>query len=205
MWKKTEYGNPSRKVVQPDETPKDSGENLPHKQVKHAEELANPERKEPNKELDKDIQGKLRSCSVSLLRPPSRLSITPSSPNQTPVSTNGNNRAVSPTPNQSLRLLERPLVRHLNKGTPYNEEQLKSYVILAIVQGEITYRSINDEVEKTPILGKMILKGFKDGSPMSNKKKAKLGKLEDRLKEMSKQTFVKEAAREREEGRKKAD
>ena len=79
------------------------------------------------------------------------------------------------------------------------------YAILAIVQGEITFKSINGEEEKTPILGKTIFKGTKEGSPMNNKKRARLGKLEDRLREMSKQTFIKEAARNGKKVRERVD
>ena len=38
---------------------------------------------------------------------------------------------------------------------------------------------------------------------MNNKKKARLSKLEDRLREMSKRTTIREAAKEVEEGKKK--
>ena len=189
--------NDIEKVDQGEKPSKVSGE----EQVKHAEELCDQEKKEPNKAASKEFEGKVRNSSVSLLRLPSRPSATPPSPNQTPAS-RANNRSVSPAPGQSLGLLERPLVKHITEGIPYNEEQLKSYTIQAIVQKEITYKSLYGE-EDSPILGKSILKGTKGGSPMNQKKKARLGRLEDRLREMSKKNTVKEAAREMEEGKKR--
>ena len=198
-----EKGPLLEKEDKPEEPTKGTREKVPTLQVKHTEEPLNLEKRDTNKDSAKDIQGRLRSCSVSLLRPLSKLSITLSSPNHTPVSPNGNQAGVSPTTNQGLRLLEHPLIKYLTEAIPYSEEQLKSYVIQAVVQGEITYKAINDKIEETPELGKMILKGCKENSPPSNKKKSILKKLEVKIKEVSKLTEVKEAVREREEGKKK--
>ena len=77
------------------------------------------------------------------------------------------------------------------------------YTIQAIVQREITFKSVSGEEEKSPVIGKSVLKGTKEGSPMNNKKKARLSKLEERIKEMSKRATTREAVREIEEGKKR--
>jgi hypothetical protein len=75
---------------------------------------------------------------------------------------------VSPAPGQCLGLLERPLVKHITEGIPYNEEQLKRYTVQAIVQKEITFKTVRGEEEKAPVIGKSVLKGSKEGSSMNN-------------------------------------
>ena len=65
------------------ELPTDTNEKAPTLQVKQGEESLSQANTESTDEAVKTIQGKLRSCSVSLLRPPSiRLPTTPTSPNQ---------------------------------------------------------------------------------------------------------------------------
>ena len=99
--------------------------------------------------------------------------------------------------------MERPLVKHITEGIPYNEDQLRRYTVQAIVQKEITFKSVRGEEEKAPVLGKAILKGTKEGSPMNNKKKVRMNKLEDRIKEMSRKASTIESARKIEEGKKR--
>ena len=52
-------------------------------------------------------------------------------------------------------------------------------------------------------MSKTILKGCRENSLLSNKKKAQLKKIEERVKEVSKDLDVREAARERDDGKKK--
>ena len=80
---------------------------------------------------------------------------------------------------------------------------MKLYVVQAIKQGEITYKAVNDEIEESPHLSKTILKGCRDNSPPTNKKKALIKKMEDKIREVSKLTEVRNAAREKDEGKKK--
>jgi hypothetical protein len=123
------------------------------KDDKEVRETARPEEQvNPNKVPPKDTESRLRRASVSMLRLPSKLSAAPPSPNQTPTSASrSSSRSVSPAPGQCLGLLERPLVKHITEGIPYNEEQLKMYTVQAIVQKEITFKSVRGEEEKAPV------------------------------------------------------
>ena len=200
----------------PDNPPMETHQTLPElddldkpkekvdKEVKETVEPEEQVKKDLNKAPPKETEGRVRGASVSLLRLPSKLSATPPSPNQTPApASSSSSRSMSPAPGQSLGLLERPLVKHITEGISYNEEQLRRYTIQAIVQKEITFKSVRGEEEKSPVIGKSVLKGTKEGSPMNNKKKARLSKLEDRIKEMSKKATTWEAVREIEEGKKR--
>jgi hypothetical protein len=159
---------------------------------------------DPNKAPPRATEGKTKGTTVSMLRPPSRLSTAPTSPNQTPAPvTRSSSRSVSPAPGQCLGLLERPLVKHIREGIQYSEDQLKRYTVQAIVQKEITFKSVRGEEEKTPVIGKSVLKGSKEGSPMSNKKKVRMNKVEERIRDMCKKASTMEAVREMEEGKKR--
>ena len=50
---------------------------------------------------------------------------------------------------------------------------------------------------------KTVLKGCRENSLLTNKKKAQFKKIEDRVKEVSKDSSVREAAKDKEEGKKK--
>ena len=66
----------------------------------------------------------------------------------------------------------------------------------AIKQSEITYRTVNDEIDETPFMTKTVLKGCRENSLLSNKKKAQFKKVEDRVIQVSKDPFVREEAKE---------
>ena len=63
---------------------------------------------------------------------------------------------------QELGLLEYPLIRHITESKPYSEDELKQYVVQAIKQGAITFRTVNDEIEETPDITKFALKGCRE-------------------------------------------
>ena len=107
----------------------------------------------------------------------------------------------STKPNQGLSLLEYPLIRYITESTPYSDKEVKAYVIQAIRLKEITYKTMNDEVEETPILFETVLKVCKENQLLSNKKKSQYKKVEERVLQVSKDPVVwAEAA---EEGKKK--
>ena len=99
--------------------------------------------------------------------------------------------------------MEYPLIRYITESTPYSDDEIKQYVVQAIKQGEISYKTVNDEIEETPFMTKTVLKGCRENSLLSNKKKAQFKKIEDRVKEVSKDSSVREAAKDKEEGKKK--
>ena len=99
--------------------------------------------------------------------------------------------------------MEYPLIRYITESTPYSDDEIKQYVVQAIKQGEILYKTFNDEIEETPFMTKTVLKGCRENSLLSNKKKAQFKNIEDRVKEVSKDSSVREAAKDKEEGKKK--
>ena len=71
-------------------------------------------------------------------------------------------------------------MRYITESTSCSEEEVRNYVVQAIPIGEITYKVLNYEVDETPILSKLVLKGSKDNAN-SNKKKSLYAKLEGRF------------------------
>ena len=99
-----------------------------------------------------------------------------------------------------MSLLEFPLIRFITESTPYSDEEVNQYVIQAIKQKEITYKTVNDEIDETPFMSKTVLKGCRENCN-SNKKKAQFKKVEDRVTQVSKDPKIREEAAE--EGKKK--
>ena len=91
--------------------------------------------------------------------------------------------------------------RYITEATPYSEEEVKLYVIQAIKQKEITYKIINDEIDESPIMSKTVLKGCRENSLLSNRKKTQFKKVEDRVLQVSRDPKIREEAEE--EGKKK--
>ena len=101
-----------------------------------------------------------------------------------------------------LGLLEYPMLRYITENRPYDDDDIKLYVIEAIKQSEITYQVEKGEIEESPIISDTVLKGCKEHA-QSQKKRSKLTKLNDRVKEVSRDPEVRAAARERDDGKKK--
>ena len=89
------------------------------------------------------------------------------------------------------------MIRHMTENRKYTED-----VIEAIKQGEITYKTLNDEIEKSPILSDSILKVCKKNA-QNNQKKGKYNKIKDQVTKVSRDPDVRAAAREREDDKKK--
>ena len=110
-----------------------------------------------------------------MLRPPSiRLPTTPTSPNQSLFPSQPPPSALSPSSkaSQGLGLLEYPMIRFITENRPYNDDDVKQYVVEAIKQSEITYKVQNDEMEESPIMSETVLKGCRENA-QSNHKKSK--------------------------------
>ena len=74
-------------------------------------------------------------------------------------------------------------------------------MIQAIKQKEITYKVVNDGIEESPSMSDIVLKGCRENSRRSNKKKAQYKKVEDRVLQVSKDPKIREEAAD--EGKKK--
>ena len=124
--------------------------------------------------------------------------VTPTSPNQNLFPSRIPSQSASPTtkPNQGLNLLEYPLIRFMTESTPYSSDEVKLYVIQAIKQGEITFDTVNDDVDESPVLSKAVLKGCRENSLLSNRKKAQFKKVKDRVFQVSTDPKVREEAAE---------
>ena len=94
------------------------------------------------------------------------------------------------------------MIRYITENRPYNEDDVKLYVVEAIKQSEITYKVQNDEIDESPIISETVLKGCKENA-QSNQKRSKLKKLNDRVKEVSRDPDVRAAAIESEDEKKK--
>ena len=177
---------------------------VPTIQVKKSKEVHNPPNSDSLEEPVKPVQSKLKPCSVSLLKPlPGNPPLSPTSQNQSLLSPKTPSQVGSPTtkPNQGLNLLEYPLIRFMTEQAPYSNDEVKLYVIQAIKQGEITFKTVHDEVDESPFLSKSVLKGCKENSLLSNRKKAQYKKVEDKVLQVSRDPIVREEAAE--EGKKK--
>ena len=152
---------------------------VPHTQVKKVKDAPIPITIESSDDSVQNVQTRLRACSVSvsMLKPPSgKPPSTPTTPNQALFPSKLPSQPASPStkPNQGLSLLEFPLIRFITESTPYSDEEVNQYVIQAIKQREITYRTVNDEIDETPFMSKTILKGCRENSLLSNKKRHNL-------------------------------
>ena len=150
---------------------------VPNIQVKKVKEAPNPITVEPSEDSVKNVPNKLRSCSVSvplITTLPGKPPLTPTTPIQTLFPSKIPSQLASPTtkPNQGLSLLEYPLIRFITESTPYNDKEVKLYVMQAVKQSEITYKTVNDEVDERPFMSKTVLKGCRENSLLSNRKKA---------------------------------
>ena len=94
------------------------------------------------------------------------------------------------------------MIRNMTENRKYSEEELKLYVIEAIKQGEITYKTLNDEIEESPILSTNILKVCKENA-LDNKKRSKYNKMKDQVTKVSRDPDVRAAARDRDDDKKK--
>ena len=94
------------------------------------------------------------------------------------------------------------MIRFLTENRPYSDDEVKQYVVEAIKQGEITFKIQNDEVEESPVMSDTILKGCRENA-LSQKKKSKLRKISDFVKEVSRDPEVKAAAKEKDDDKKK--
>ena len=70
------------------------------------------------------------------------------------------------------------MVRFITESTPYTDDDLKLYAAQAIKQGEITFKTLNDKIEESPILSKSCLKGCRENSN-TNAQKAKVKKIDE--------------------------
>ena len=143
---------------------------------------------------------------MTMLKPPSiRLQSRSTSPNQSllPLS---QNTPFTPSPSsktpQGLKPLEFPMVRHMTGNYQYTDDELKTYVVEAIKQAEITYKVRNDDLEESPDLSDSVLKGCKE-SVNDNGKKSKYNKLMDRATKMSRDPIIRAEAGNKVEGKKK--
>ena len=95
------------------------------------------------------------------------------------------------------------MLRFITENRPYDDDDIKLYVIEAIKQGEILYKVQNDEIEESPIIAETVLKGCKEHAQFSNQKKSKLNKIRERVREVSRDPEVRAAARDKEDDKKK--
>ena len=101
------------------------------------------------------------------------------------------------------------MVRHMTENYQCSEGEIKTYVVEAIKQAEITYKVKNNDIEESSELSDSILRACKDivhekgGRENVNKNKSKFNKLMDRVTKMSNDPNIRAEAGKREEGRKK--
>ena len=93
--------------------------------------------------------------------------------------------------------MEMPLLKFINQGSDYTDNELRDYTIQGIRSGEISIKTVNNE-EKI-ILNKSILKACKQASNNSrdNDKKEKVNALEQDIRLLSLDPTVRRDARER--------
>ena len=94
------------------------------------------------------------------------------------------------------------MIRNMTENHKYSEEELKGYVIEAIKQGEITYKTQNDEIEESPILSSNVLKACRE-SAVKNRNRTKYNKMIDQVTKVSKDPNVRAAARDKDDSKKK--
>ena len=94
------------------------------------------------------------------------------------------------------------MIRFITENRPYNDDDVKQYVVEAIKQGEIMYKVQNDEIEESPVMTETVLKGCRENA-LSNKKKSKLRKINEYVKEVSRDPDVRAAAKEKDDDKKK--
>ena len=94
------------------------------------------------------------------------------------------------------------MIRNMTENRKYTEDELKLYVIEAIKQGEITYKTLNDEIEESPILSDNVLKVCKE-NVLNNQKRSKYNKIKDQVTKVSRDPDVRAAARDRDDDKKK--
>ena len=173
---------------------------VPNIQVKKVKDPSNSGTEDSLEGSVKSVQNKLKSCSVCLMKPlPGNPPVTPSSPNQTLFPSETYSQSTSPTtkPNQGLNLLEYPLIRYMTESTPFSNAEVELYVIQAIKHGEITFITVNDDVDESPVLSKAALKGCRENSLLSNRKKAQFKKVEDKVLQVSRDPKVREDSKKK--------
>ena len=94
------------------------------------------------------------------------------------------------------------MVRHMTGNYQYTDDELKTYVVEAIKQAEITYKVRNDDLEESPDLSDSVLKGCKE-SVNDNGKKSKYKKLMDLVTKISRDPNIRAEAGKKEDGKKK--
>ena len=145
---------------------------------------------------------KSSSCSDGL-KPPSSSTSKDSTPSLSPSflpsaqlpPPKGKKSLPKPSTDQSLPLMEIPLLRHINQGSNYSDTEIRDYTIQAIRAGEITFKTNNDE--ETTIMTKVVLKGCKESSLSSNQNKKKVNSIKEQIQLLSIDPMVRRDAKER--------